>query len=113
MGRFLCPRAPLPGLLCIEAEWKADGTCSHCGSLHPAKFMDLVKNGAWITPAKRNYKCFVDMEGKDHKFYFQHLDRFQMLSFAFLHRNFLLRFNHPGCFTVLPYFLESEWKPPQ
>lgn len=49
--------------------------CNYCGSLHPDRFMEMVKNGAEIGPTDKNYKVYLDSART--KFYTVHLSREQ------------------------------------
>jgi len=50
-------------------EWRADGgvigqnrvglSCSFCGSLHPDRFMELVREGWVVGPTDKNYKAYL------------------------------------------------------
>jgi hypothetical protein len=34
-------------------------SCSYCGSLHPDRFMELVRNGWIVGPTDKNYKAYL------------------------------------------------------
>jgi len=34
-------------------------SCSHCGSLHPDRFMELVREGWIVGPTDKNYKAYL------------------------------------------------------
>lgn len=60
-----CPRrvesgVVLPGDKDDNDYFGGDDTCSYCGSLNPATFMDLVERGnATLIPTDKNYKVYV------------------------------------------------------
>jgi hypothetical protein len=35
-------------------------SCSYCGSLHPARFMELVREGWTVGPTDKNYKAYLN-----------------------------------------------------
>lgn len=81
--------------------------CSYCGSLHPDKLMEMIKDGsAIITPTDKNYKIYVDAEPQSPflKFYFQHLSEEQQKEFVDMMNAKTIRFKNPGYFYVLPFF---------
>lgn len=92
-------------------HWRHDGTCSYCGSLRPERFLELVDSGVQIEPTDKDHKVYIG--GK--KFYFQHLNKDQMLAFIELWNEGTLNLAYPGYFYVLPFFIQVEdnrqWNP--
>ena len=82
-------------------------SCSFCGSLPPDDFMDLVRAGAEVAPTDKNYKAYVNGEGKA-KFYYQHLDEAQRLEFIELASANRINIGYPDWFYVLPFFIAME-----
>lgn len=48
-----------------EPTLRADGTCSHCGSLSEEKFFECADAGMKITPTDKSYKAYVDVPDPD------------------------------------------------
>jgi hypothetical protein len=84
--------------------WREDGTCSFCGSLHPDKFIQAVKDGAGVVPTDKNYKAYVNPGHR--KVYFQHMDADQKQELVRLINDKKVNFAYPGYFYVLPFFVE-------
>ncbi|NUP39507.1 MAG: hypothetical protein HOY76_21470 [Streptomyces sp.] len=40
-------------------------SCSFCGSLHPDRFMELVRDGWIVGPTSKNYKAYLDRPATD------------------------------------------------
>lgn len=83
-------------------EWVTSGgylRCTFCGSLDPETFMTRVRNGEPMTPTDKNYKIYA---GGHQKFYFQHLDKQQMIEFVNLYNDSTRKY-----FYVLPYFMKG------
>lgn len=118
-------------------HWRADGTCSYCGSLSGDAFIKHLKEGGEVTPTDKGYKAYVHgsftqtyrnctsatcKEGPDActhwvtrptdtaKFYFQHLDDAQRHEFIQLYNDRKMKVGYPGHFYVLPYFCRSAPK---
>lgn len=86
----------------VNDHWRADGTCSYCGSLSPERFLELAESGVELGPTDKNYKVYV---GTNEKFYFKHLSEEQMLKFIDLSNSRKLKLGYPGRFYVLPFFM--------
>ncbi len=86
--------------------------CSFCGSLHPSVFLSLVEAGAEVTPTDKSYKAYINYEGKETKFYFQHLSQDQILKFIDLLNNGGMKLAFPGRFYTKPFFLVVNSAPP-
>ena len=41
--------------------WRADHTCSYCGSLSGDRFMEEVEKGTEIGPTDKDYKAYLDV----------------------------------------------------
>lgn len=53
-----CPRQSETGSD-HEMEWRSDGTCSYCGSISAAAFMDAIREGREVGPTDKNYKAYI------------------------------------------------------
>ena len=68
---FECPRrAEIPHFTHRQIppppdRWQADGTCSWCGSISPAKFFEAIEAGCEIAPTDKNYKAYVRLPNPD------------------------------------------------
>lgn len=113
-----CPRRMLePGSWDREAgldSWSSEARregeqvpfCSFCGSLHPARFLELIREGWTVGPTDKDYKAYLDGLNREHaKFYFQHLSEPQMREFIALLNLNRMKVGHPGHFYVLPFFM--------
>jgi hypothetical protein len=83
--------------------------CSFCGSLHPDRFLQLVREGWVVGPTDKAYKAYLeapegDGSGKRAKFYFLHLSTQQQDEFVELHNSHQMQVGYPGHFYVPPYF---------
>jgi len=90
-------------------EYRADGTCSYCGSVSQAAFLAFAEAGGEIGPTDKDYKVYLhgeDAPGK--KFYFYHLDDAGKQRFIDLYNEGKLRFGVPGYLYTLPYFCQRE-----
>lgn len=113
-------------------EWRADGTCSYCGSMSPDELFRVIDAGGELGPTDKNYKVYVRGEGlkqsyrdcpkdavctgpgdcthwvtrsvPESKFYFQHLDKAQRTRFIDLLNAKKLVIGYPGHFYRLPFF---------
>lgn len=81
--------------------WRADGTCSHCGSVSPATFFKAIEDGQQVVPTDKAYKAYI---GGWRKFYFQHLSDTDQAKFIELYKAGKMKFAMPGHFYVRPYF---------
>ena len=52
--------------------WRADDTCSYCGSMSATAFFAAIETGLSIGPTDKSYKVYVG-DGERRKFNFQHL----------------------------------------
>lgn len=103
---FVCPRQAETGWE-GETTWHADGTCSYCGSLSPAKFFEAIEAGAEIGPTDKNYKVYV--KGDSHaKFYFQHLSEDDKRHFIDLMNANKVLIGYPHHFYVRPFFIDDK-----
>lgn len=89
-------------------------SCSFCGSLHPDRFMELVRDGWSVGPTDKAYKAYLQepdaaegQGGKSAKFYFLHLSSEQQAEFIDLHNSRRMTVGYPGHFYVLPFFADS------
>jgi hypothetical protein len=114
---FNCPRrgesfrTPAEGELRDNAHNTQGGkhSCSYCGSIGPAEFMQAVRAGVEIGPTDKNYKAYMSGEGFIHaKFYFQHLSKEQMLEFIELLNAKRVKIGYPGHFYTRPYFISYQ-----
>jgi len=68
---FECPRrAEIPRVTQLRVapppdHWRADGTCSWCHSISPAKFFEAIEAGCEIGPTDKNYKAYVRLPNPD------------------------------------------------
>ena len=66
---FECPRRrEVPRHMRVTLppdHWRADSTCSWCGSLSPTKFFEAVDAGCQIGPTDKTYKAYVDLPNPD------------------------------------------------
>lgn len=136
-----CPRrlsdfGPWPHEAGLD-DWRQDGSCSFCGSLHPDIFMSRVDAGTVeLGPTDKNYKVYVKNRGggpffqtyrtddatsadptawrwttrevAETKFYFYHLSDEQMDRFVALLNGRQLHVGYPGHFYRLPFFLKRK-----
>lgn len=91
-------------------------SCSFCGSLHPDKFMELVRDSWVVGPTDKNYKAYLGRAAADNdhagaeacsqeaKFYYQHLSAEQRAEFIELHNAGRMRIGYPGHLYTLPFF---------
>lgn len=84
--------------------------CSFCGSLHPDRFMELVREGWIVGPTDKSYKAYLQSpEGaSEAKFYFQHLSTPQRHEFVDLINAGNMQIGFPGHFYQLPFFAVPE-----
>lgn len=114
---FTCPRAVEDGAVSpvfkfgTEHVWRADGTCSYCGSLSEDRFFACVDAGDEVTPTDKSYKAYVRAAGGSGKFYFQHLSEAGRNRFVELVNSKKMKLAHPGHFYVLPFFCRRAEKP--
>jgi hypothetical protein len=85
-------------------SWRANGTCSFCGSMHPDEFMRRAEAGEEIDPTDKDYKAYV---GARAKFYFQHLSGAQQQRFIELLNAGTIKLGYPGHFYVRPFFVRT------
>lgn len=43
----------------LAGQNEAGDSCSYCGSLNPARFMELVDAGWWVDPTDKAYKAYL------------------------------------------------------
>lgn len=84
-------------------------SCSFCGSLHPDRFLELIRKGWIVGPTDKAYKAYLeppqaDQGGNRAKFYFPHLSPEQQDQFIELHNSRQMQIGYPGHFYVPPYF---------
>lgn len=94
-----------------ESKWREDTennvkTCNYCGSINQDQFMQLVEEGKISLGATdKNYKVYCHLEnGKQLKFYFQHLSEEQRKKFVDLYNERKIKFQGSG-FYVFPFFM--------
>ncbi|BCG50253.1 hypothetical protein [Ralstonia phage RP13] len=103
-GKFTCGRRL--NIAQDADHWREDGTCSYCGSISGEKALELIKNGATVTPTDKNYKMYInDGNGSDIKFYFHHFTPTQCQEFCDLMRDHKMKIMYPGYFYTLPFFI--------
>lgn len=89
-------------------EYRADGTCSYCGSVSQEAFLAFVEAGGEVGPTDKSYKAYLhstdDVPAPGIKFYFQHLDQAGRDKFIELYNANRMRIGYPGHFYSLPYF---------
>jgi hypothetical protein len=99
-----------------KGDWKKefnldtwnDGICSFCGSLEPAKALEMIQRNEPVTPSDVNYKMVMG----DKPVFFQHfsVDEWRLLT-SLLNAG-KITFAFPGYFPVLPYKIKiSQGKP--
>lgn len=94
-------------------SYRADGTCSYCGSMSGDVFMARLEAGTIsVTPTDKSYKVYVDNHGGESfsaiKFYFQHLTVEQQDRFIELVNAKTVHLKEPGYFYVTPYFCSRK-----
>lgn len=114
-----CPRRLLEygpweseeGLDAWQTEPRREGEqtpfCSFCGSLHPERFFELVREGWTVSPTDKNYKAYLKGGGLWAKFYFQHLSHEQQGEFIALYNTGEMSIAEPGHFYVAPFFVRD------
>jgi hypothetical protein len=96
-------------LSCEDPSWRADQTCSYCGSLSPEEFFKAVEAGAKLTPTDKNYKAYLEVPGRPFtKFYFNHLSEEEQRRFIDLVNAGKVTFGYPGRFYNLPFFMARK-----
>lgn len=112
--KHMCPsRMSGPFVMPEHDTWRADNTCSYCGSLNPDAFMQGVENGSiTLGPTDKSTKVYVhEKEIKEGaqprfaKFYFEHLTIDQRKHFVDLLNMKIVKFREPGYFYVKPFFV--------
>lgn len=63
--------------------WREDDTCSYCGGTKVDKIIEMLKNGATLTPTDKSYKYYVNKLGSNDsysrvKLYIQHCSKEQI-----------------------------------
>lgn len=113
-----CPRQTNEATLSIQREhvshWRADGTCSYCGSVSPERLFAAIEAGMVLEPTDKDYKVYLRTEsgdGQEQKFYFQHLSVEERHRFIGLMNEKRLKLGLPGHFYVLPFFVQREARP--
>jgi hypothetical protein len=93
-------------------HWRADGTCSYCGSCSGDDFMAFVKAGGEVGPTDKSYKAYMHDTatakapgGPAGKFYFQHLSEDQMKEFVALLNEGKVTIGYPHYFYTRPFFI--------
>lgn len=43
----------------LSGQDSAGLSCSYCGSLHPDRFLELVRDGWWVDPTDKAYKAYL------------------------------------------------------
>ena len=120
MSEFFCPRRdenPSSRKIFPDADtWRADGSCSYCGSMNPDELMERLEAGTVeLGPTDKNYKVYVTNAGGESlksvgKFYFQHFSTEQCQRFIELLNEKKLKIGEPGHFYRLPFFIRREPK---
>lgn len=84
--------------------------CSFCGSLHPDRFMELVRDGWLVGPTDKPYKAYLSAPdgGREGKFYYLHLSDAQQGEFIELVNTGRMQISYPGHFYVLPFFTKPQ-----
>lgn len=61
-----CPREREIGIRSRhETHWRADGTCSYCGSISPERLFAAIESDCMVTPTDKNYKIYIDVPHPD------------------------------------------------
>jgi hypothetical protein len=93
-------------------EYRADGTCTYCGSVSQEAFLAFVEAGGEVGPTDKGYKAYLhdagEVKAPGHKFYFYHLDEAGQQRFIELHNEKKMRIGYPGRFYALPFFCRRE-----
>ena len=87
-------------------------SCSFCGSLHPDRFMELIREGWNVGPTDKNYKAYLsrlpaseEANSIEAKFYYQHLSPEQQVEFVELYNTKRMHVGYPGRFYRWPFFM--------
>jgi hypothetical protein len=113
----VCPREPAPGgpfMYNDATHWRADNTCSYCGSLSEDAFFAAIENGADLGTTDKDYKIYVTAPGIFHgKFYFQHLSDAGRDRFISLYNAKTLKIDGSvgGQLAVAPFFAAAVAEP--
>jgi hypothetical protein len=79
--------------------WCDNGTCSYCGSAKPSVALDLIKQGARVTPTDKNYKMYVEgLTNPGQKCYFNHFSESQAVELVVLWKQGKINFAYSGSF---------------
>ena len=91
-------------------SWRADNTCSFCGSLNPQEVLGGIKaDNITLEPTDKNYKVYVQSPTRSgKKCYFQHFSKEQQAEFIELLNARKIKFATPGFFYVKPFFITYE-----
>ena len=85
-------------------EYNGERCCTYCGSLHPERFMTLIKEGVRLIPTDKSYKAYLECDPHGmQKFYYEHLNDAQMQEFVSLFAEYKIKMSDR--FYVLPYFM--------
>lgn len=111
---FTCPSNPNTSSVFAYGStnfWREDKesnlqTCNYCGSINQDQFMQLVEEGKIsLGSTDKGYKVYCHLEnGKQMKFYFQHLSEEQRKKFVDLYNERKIKFQGSG-FYVFPFFM--------
>lgn len=107
-----CPRRMLdlgPWKRAEGLDGYADGQyggphCTFCGSLHPDRFMELLREGWGLGPTDKTYKAYLKGPAGETKFYYHHLSPEQRNEFIEMYNSQSLTITYPGHLYVAPFF---------
>lgn len=91
----------------------AGPACSFCGSLHPDRFMELLKAGWFLGPTDKTYKAYIGEHQaiQNAKFYYLHLSSEQCDEFVALYNAGQMNIGYPGHLYVPPFFARPRAEP--
>lgn len=116
MDEFTCPRridaARLSGHVdSYRKRGSSEAACSYCGSISPARLLEILSEGGAVSPTDKNYKLYVkgppDTEYPHMKFYTHHfkLDVESAMEFRRRVLDHEVKIGYPG------YFYSKLWLP--
>lgn len=92
-----------------EDTWRADNTCSYCGSYNPDLLVKRIdEETVELGPTDKNYKVYLKNVGGDPiglKFYWPHFSMEQQMAFVGAMNSKRVKIGAPGHFYVMPYFM--------
>jgi hypothetical protein len=108
---FTCPRWVTDGGNIKDGSqsyWRADKTCSYCGSVSGEDFLTGLESGEYkLGTTSKNYKAYLhSVGGGMKKFYFHHLSHEQQVRFVELYNEGKIKFEGDLGFQRLPFFMQ-------